>query len=321
MLEHHEFVVAHAADYHGQIVQSAGDGYWLEFPSVTAAAKSAIAMQEALRLGQPVRGDDRLSIRIVIGVGDIAVSGSVLAGDLVPLMVRIETVTPADEIYLTAAAHRALASAEVQTAEVSSFLLKGFPKPITVYRVEQRHRTVIVPDVYILFSDLRGFTRLIETEPVATVERVLDTLDTLMSATAREFDGTIRYSLGDSYCVTYAVASQMVAAASRLSEQWRAASKGQSFRSGLNIALHRGKICVFRSFLYGDAIMVASQVQEASTGALADREGGVFVTDPVRDALSGGPWEDRLRPVALERLKARFPALKVYRLSDPWLAA
>jgi class 3 adenylate cyclase len=52
LLEHRAFVARHAGDRGGQIIQSAGDGYWLEFPSVTAAAKSAVAMQEALRLAE-----------------------------------------------------------------------------------------------------------------------------------------------------------------------------------------------------------------------------------------------------------------------------
>ena len=139
-------------------------------PTCTAAAKSAIAMQEALRLAQPSKGDDRLSIRIVIGLGDIATLDGVLIGDAVPLVVRVETITPAHEIYLTSAAHLALTQVEVQTALVDSFLLQGFPQPITVYRIEQRHRTRVITDAYILFSDLRGFSRLIEAEPVAAVE-------------------------------------------------------------------------------------------------------------------------------------------------------
>src|ERR1700733_7168584 len=207
LLEHRRFVIGHAADQHGQIIQSAGDGYWLEFPSVTAAAKSA--MQEALRLAQASKGDDRLSIRIVIGLGDIATVDGVLIGDSFPLVVRVEAITPADEIYLTSAAHLALTPAEVQTALVDSFLLQGFPQPITVYRIEQRHRTRVITDAYILFSDLRGFSRLIEAEPVAAVETVLDTLDTLTSGVAREFGGTIRSSVGDSHLLTYPEASQV----------------------------------------------------------------------------------------------------------------
>jgi class 3 adenylate cyclase len=72
-LSAHRTMVAHlAAEEGGHIFKAAGDGYWLEFPSVTGAAKSAIAMHEALALTPLDRGRDRLSMRIVIGLGDIA---------------------------------------------------------------------------------------------------------------------------------------------------------------------------------------------------------------------------------------------------------
>jgi class 3 adenylate cyclase len=114
--QHSEFIAGLAAENGGQILESAGDGYWLEFPSVTGAAKSAITMQEALRSAQADRGDDRLAIRIVIGLGDIIRLPDVKLGDVVPLIVRVETITPADEIYLTSAANSALAPAEIQTS-------------------------------------------------------------------------------------------------------------------------------------------------------------------------------------------------------------
>ena len=88
--------------YDGHIIKAAGDGYWLEFPSVTAAAKAAIEMQEALRLTQLNRGDDRIAIRIVIALGDIAVQDGDFIGDAFALATRVEAVTPPDEIYLTA---------------------------------------------------------------------------------------------------------------------------------------------------------------------------------------------------------------------------
>src|SRR5262252_4975756 len=71
--EHREFLAHRAAKHDGLIIKSAVDGHWLEFPIVTGAAKAAIEMQEGLRLAQPSRGDDRIAIRIVIALGDIAV--------------------------------------------------------------------------------------------------------------------------------------------------------------------------------------------------------------------------------------------------------
>src|SRR6516225_2823511 len=88
--EHREFLAHRAAKHDGRIIKSAGDGHWLEFPSVTGAAKAAIEMQEGLRLAQPNRGDNRIAIRIVIALGDIAVQDD----DAFALATCVEAVTP-----------------------------------------------------------------------------------------------------------------------------------------------------------------------------------------------------------------------------------
>jgi class 3 adenylate cyclase len=165
-----------------------------------------------------------------------------------------------------------------------------------------------------LISDLRGFRRLVEAEPVAAVEHLLDALDVLTCGVAREFGGTIRYIAGDTYCVTYPSASLLIAAAERLRDGWEAEYRARESKCSINVALHRGRICVFRSFLYGDGVRVALRVQEASQEVLADSEGGVFVTSLVRDNLSESPWYSRLKPVALARLNAKFRRMEVYRL-------
>ena len=59
--EHRAFVTRLAAVHHGQIVKPEGDGFWVTFPSVTAAALAAMAMQAELRLAQPGKGDNRLA--------------------------------------------------------------------------------------------------------------------------------------------------------------------------------------------------------------------------------------------------------------------
>jgi class 3 adenylate cyclase len=148
LLEHRQLIAKCAADHGGSIFKSVGDGFWLLFPSVTAAARSGIAMQDALRLGQLTIGDTRIAIRITIGVGDVSMQDGDLVGELLALVTRIETVTPADEIYLTAGARLALSAAEVQTELVENFALKGFPDPVPVYRVQRRHRTQVIPDIY-----------------------------------------------------------------------------------------------------------------------------------------------------------------------------
>jgi len=315
--DHRDFLARHAAEYDGQIIKAAGDGFWLEFPSVTGAAKAAIDMQEALRLAQLNRGDDRLAIRIVIALGDIAVQDGDFIGDAFALATRVEAVTPPDEIYLTAAARLALTPAEIQTALVENFAFKGFAEPMPVYRIERRDRTRIFADTYILFSDLRGFGRMMDAAPTsATVERILDALDALTRRSAQELGGTIRFNLGDSYCVTFDEAAQAIAWAERLTRNWDAIRHQEQFGCTISIGLHRGTLYTFRSFLYGHDVWIASQLQTASAKLLESEENGIFVTGAVRSALFGTPSHNRLQPVTLLPLPQTLAGIEIYRLCD-----
>jgi class 3 adenylate cyclase len=313
--EHHALLARCAAGQGGSIVKGAGDGYWLTFPSVTAAARAAIEMQESLRLAQPNRGDDRLAMRIVIALGDLAFHDDDLAGDSLALVARIEAITPPDEIYLSHAARLAAMSAEIRLALVGNFSLKGFDEPVPVFRVEQRHRTQIVDDACILVSDLRGFARVMEGGSVAAIERILDALDGLTQSVAKEFGGVVRYSQGDSHTLTFPGVVPLVGAAVRLREGWAALDPRERSGCSINLALHRGRVFAFRSFLYGEGLQVATHVERASSRLLTPGENGLFLTDAVRCELAGTTWDSRLEPVVLEPVETRFPGRQVYRLA------
>jgi class 3 adenylate cyclase len=318
LTEHRALLTRHAEEHGGRIIKAAGDGHWLDFPSVTAAAKAAIAMQETLPLTQLGRGDERIAIRIVIALGDIAVQDGDFVGEAFALATRIEAVTPPDEIYLAAAARLALTSAaEIQTALVESFVFKGFADATPIYRIQQRHRTRTIADTYILYLDLNGFGKITDADSgCTTIERLLDALDTVTHETALEFDGTIRFNLGDSYCITFADAGQAIAGAERLSRSW-AAKHQELLGCAISIGLHRGAIYTFRSFLYGRDVWIASRLQEASAKLLESGENGIFITGSVRDALFGTPWHNRLHSVELSPLPAWFLAgIEFYRLHD-----
>jgi class 3 adenylate cyclase len=275
-------------------------------------------MQEALRLTQLIRGDDRIAIRIIIALGDIAVQDGDFIGDTFALATRVEAVTPPDEIYLTAAARLALTSSEIQTALVESFAFKGFAEPMPVYRIERRDRTRTVADTIILFSDLSGFARMImDAGPASTtVERILHALDALTRGSTQEFGGIVRFNLGDSYCVTFAEAAQAIAWAEGLTRSWEAIRSQEQFGCTISIGLHRGTLYTFRSFLYGRDVWIAEQLQSASAKLLGSEESGIFVTAAVRSALFGTPSHNRLQPVTLLPLPGALAGIEVYRLCD-----
>jgi class 3 adenylate cyclase len=314
LVEHRNIVECHAADHGGEIVKLAGDGYWLEFPSVTGAAKSAIDMQDALRAAQVNKGDNRIAMRNVIALGDVAFHQGDLIGDTLALMVRLEEITPPDEIYLTVAARLALASAEIQTGPVDSFTLQGFAEPIPVYRIVQRHRTNIVASAYILVSDIRGFVDFTESMATTTVERLLNALDGIIHKTARDLGGTIQLGFGDSYCLTFPDAATLIAAAEQLTYEWEMKSRDEWADHAMTASLHRGKINMFRSFVYGEGFRTASRMPHAVANVLKYNEGGVFVTDRLRDDLYGSPWHNRLQPIVLNARTAQPDGLNIYRL-------
>ena len=316
-VEHRAFLERHAAANDGHIVKPEGDGFWLVFPSVTAAALAAMAMQEELRLAQTNKGDDRLIMRVVLALGDVLHEDGALVGDTVVLTTRIEAITPPDQIYLTAAAWLAVGQAEVRTALVDAFPLKGYPAPVPVYRIEQTHRTRVITDQYIVLTDLRSFSRLLEGSPLTEVEKVLDRLLELINGVTRQRGGTVRFNAGDSYCVTFSTADDAVAAAEGISAEWASFVQAERLPCPVNIAIHQGTVYAFRSYLFGPGVEVASGAERASTRALKAGEGGIFLTGEARTGLAGPAVEARLRRVDIGSDDRRLTNVELYRLSPP----
>jgi class 3 adenylate cyclase len=313
LIEHRELLIRHAAPHDGRIVKPEGDGFWLVFPSVTAAALAAMRMQEELRFSQPNRGDDRLAMRIVITLGDVLHEEGALVGDAVVMAARIEAITPPDEIYLSASAWLAVNHGEIRTGLVDILSLKGFDGAVPVYRVEQTHRTRLIANEHILVTDLRGFRRVVEAAPMTTVEQVLEGLYALTKRVAGECGGAVRFSSADSYFLTFPDAVLAMTAAERLSQSWDAFVRAEQLPCEINVAVHQGLFYAFRSFLYGPGIDVAAGVEDASQDTMAPNEGGIFVTGEMRTALTGTVWETRLIPTDV-RLRRRAD-IEVFRLA------
>ena len=72
--------------YHGEILQYFGDGTLSVFTSGVEAVECAIAIQKALKKGEPV------PLRIGLHMGDIVFDGTDIYGDGVNLASRIESI-------------------------------------------------------------------------------------------------------------------------------------------------------------------------------------------------------------------------------------
>lgn len=303
----HKKLVADIAGVHqGEIVKPEGDAFWIVFPSVTAACLAGLAMQEELRLAQPNKGDDRLAMRIVITLGDVQIEDGALVGDPVVLAARIEGVTPPDEIYVSLGAWLAVKSAEVRTSFVGAFSLKGFDEPAPLYRVESRHQSRVFDDQYLVVYDLKGFLRLLDAEDLGAIESVLDRLLDATGAICQEFDGTTRFNNGDAYCLTFDGVERAMTAAEHLFEQW---SQQLELACALNIAVHKGKLYAYRSYVFSRDIEIAFLTESVGSG-----QPGVYVTEPVRSDLVDSPWQARLEAVEAPPRVGRRLGVAVYRL-------
>jgi len=313
LAEHKELIVALARKHGGSVVKGEGDSFWLTFESVTAASLASIETQQELRAAQPGAAEERrLAMRAVITLGDVLHQENDIFGDAVNLAARIETVTPRDEIYLSEAAWLALSKAEVRTGFVGDFRLKGIDGAIKIYRIEQQHRTRIIRDQIIVFTDLRGFSSFTASRSLGDVESLLLALDTYHKEVCDKYGGVVRMIVADSYHLTFPEARAALAAVAELRERWTEYCKLVNSRCTLGIGVHKGDSFLFRSFLYGVDINVTVMLQALSR-KVSPTTTCVLLSGKIKRAISGTEWDERVRVVEISP-ETRYETDEAYEL-------
>lgn len=312
--EHKRLIVDLIAQYGGQRVKGEGDSFWVIFPAVTSAALAAIAIQKDLRLSQIGKDEkSRLAVRIMITLGDVLHQENDIFGEAVNLAARMDSVTPADEIYLSAAAWLALNKAEVQTAYVDTILFKGIAEPVAVYRVEYHHQTRILRDQILVMSDLRGATRYIESVTLAEVERVLSTLQEIHNRACEASRGIVRYLAGDTYLLTFSSSEHALAAVDQVLIEWAAFRQVVECPCSINIGVSKGDFYAFRSYFFGTAIRNVSRI--TALGRVFFDGSGALISVPVGEDLAETPWATRLERTTVPVGEAETGIGEVYKLS------
>jgi class 3 adenylate cyclase len=267
--QHKQFISEIAIKNLGAIFQEEGDGYWLEFPSVTAAVLAAIEMHQNLRSTQAGKSEkQRLAIRVTITVGDILHQEQDWIGTTMSLTARIEKVTPPDEIYLSHAAWLVLNKAEVQTSFVNEFNLKGFSEPEKVYKVDQKFGIRNLTNQYIVLADAKGFSNFIKLKSAEVVENFLLEYDDLMNDVCAKHGGVIRQVNGDMYFVTFEKADQTISALKMLCLNWKRVS--DRYNVGMSVGAHKGSLFLFRSYAFSE---------DVNTTAYLSKLGGFYKSD------------------------------------------
>jgi len=289
--QHKQFISQTAAKNYGSIFQDEGDAYWIEFPSVTNACFAAIEMHQNLRTIQAGKGEkQRLAIRAIITVGDILHEGSDSMGMTMSLTARIEKITPADEIYLSHAAWLVLNKAEVQTSFVNEFNLKGFDEPQKVYKVEQKYKSRVLTDQFIMFTDVRGWIGFTKSNGIEVVESFLVDYHDILNAICDKYGGLVRNTSGDTSFLTFSDANALFPATRDLCELWN--KMVDHYQLGLSVAIHNGDLNTIRSYLYGNDIHVTVYLERSNSILHPAKESiSVTVSRKVKERAQGTNWE------------------------------
>jgi len=171
----------------------------------------------------------------------------------------------------------------------------------------------VLADQYIVITDLGGFTALTESSPVAVVEGILDRLSELVGGICREFGGLARFSVGDSYCLTFSEPAGALAAVERLADEWTAYTGDAGLRCQMAVGVHKGVLHLFRSYVYGRDLNTASALEGLAT-RIAPGENAIFVSGRVRKDLASTVWETRLEAVENVPPTRGLAQMDVYRL-------
>jgi class 3 adenylate cyclase len=293
--QHKQLITEIAARNLGSIFQEEGDGYWIEFPSVTTAALAGIEMHQNLGSMQAGKAEkQRLAIRIAITVGDILHQEHDSIGTAMNLTARIEKVTPPHEIYLSHAAWLVLNKADVQTSFVSEFNFKGFSEPEKIYKVEQKYRTHIILDQYIVFADVRDWESYTKSKKVEEVEQFLIEYDDLVNEICENHSGVIRGVTRDQYFMTFSDAGQTLDAIEKLCQHWKSVIERHGI--GISIIVHKGNLNVFRSYVYSNDIYIMVYLERLGKIFRPYKDQiSVVTTGKIREEVEGTSWEPKFQ--------------------------
>jgi len=123
--------------FSGRVIKSIGDAYMIAFRSPTEAVRCAAAIQDRLyQHNTNTRVEQGIHIRIAINVGEVRVHRGDVFGEPVNIASRIESITPADEVYFSEAVYLTMNRSDISTEAVGDYELKGITEPITVYRIK-----------------------------------------------------------------------------------------------------------------------------------------------------------------------------------------
>jgi class 3 adenylate cyclase len=136
---HYDFVATAITPEGGRVVDTAGDGVFLCFESVTAASRAMVAMQRSIVRDNDSRAaEHRLHVRIGLHVGPVLTDGQLVSGDAVNFCSRVAGSAGSGEIRLSLAAYSELTELDLRLKcrRQRAVELKGVDKPQELFTLD-----------------------------------------------------------------------------------------------------------------------------------------------------------------------------------------
>ena len=131
-------MAALVSEHRGRVVDNPGDNVLAEFPTALDAVECAVDIQRVLRARNESLPDERrMSFRMGVHMGDVAVQDGRLYGDGVNIAARLEGLAEAGQICVSAEVHRQVESKlDLDYTDLGEQSVKNIPKPVRVYRID-----------------------------------------------------------------------------------------------------------------------------------------------------------------------------------------
>ncbi|WP_183093633.1 adenylate/guanylate cyclase domain-containing protein [Nocardioides stalactiti] len=135
---HDKLLRARIAQYRGQVVKTAGDGFMVAFRDAEAACRASVAIQSDLRRPSDIlRRHGKVRVRIGIHTGQVVAKDGDYFGENVALAARVADLASGGEVLCSDAVRDHLEDdAQVQLVDPTDPMeLKGLPGEYVVWRV------------------------------------------------------------------------------------------------------------------------------------------------------------------------------------------
>jgi adenylate cyclase len=129
-------------EYSGRLVNTAGDGLLIEFPSAVDAVEYAIDTQQMLgKRNEPLPENRRIQFRMGINLGDVIVDGDDIYGDGVNIAARLEAMAEPGKICVSAMVRAGVrGKLDIAFDDLGDQALKNIAEPVHVYGINPVYR-------------------------------------------------------------------------------------------------------------------------------------------------------------------------------------